>query len=347
MKILVWGQGFRYCHSPEGGGGWHGSEARERGLAEGLARLGHEVHLASAWDGPTWTPGLWRRSAPDPLPTYAAVVVCGETGLAEVRARPDVLRELEVHPLVAVHADRPPHGDLRWARVVAASSRACLDLLDPAPFRALVPWGAPEVPDVPAPLPLRTRPRAIYAGTAPPRFLEALRYLAEGGGLEVWFAGLLRPSEQHSWGGLRNPSDRDRLLPGVRLLSDVVGESAEHGAGPVRLRTLLGVLSRFDVGLNLAVVPEYPMTNCKVHDYLAAGLPVASESGGPDGPLVRAEGGAVVPRGDLQALRAAAVRLASNPGDRAARRNRARARGWTASARVLEEVLLAAGNVSR
>lgn len=346
MRVLVWGLGPEYGHAPEPGDGYHGGESRERGLAAGLALLSHEVHLVSAWDGPTTTSGLWRRSVPDPLPSYDAVVVCGEAGLASVRQRPDVLRALDGHPAAAVHVDRPPAGDLGWARVVAASSRACFNRLDPAPLRVLVSWGHPEIPEGPSPFADR-RPRAIFAGTAPPRFLDALRRLAEGDGPEVWFAGLLRPSEAHSWGGLRDPSDRARLLPGVRFLSDLVGESG-FGAGPVRYRDVLRLLPHFDVGVNLAVAPEYVMTNCKVADYHAAGLPVASEAGGPDCVEVRAEGGAVVPHLDVLALGAAVAQLASDPGDRERRRDRARSRSWVASARALEGALTAvAGNVSR
>jgi glycosyltransferase involved in cell wall biosynthesis len=274
-----------------------------------------------------------------PLREYDGVFLIDYPGMRTALARPEIAPQLLAHPKVLVTLDAIWE-DVSWVPAIATTSAWSHEdfrLRYPNKPVFLAPWGvAPIDPALPSPW-ADVRPRLVYLGLVLPRYLDVLNWLAET--YEVWIGGLFRPNAEAQRGGLTD-AERAEQAPKLKFLSDILpGHPLWCGNGPVIYGSYWSALNHASLGLNFSVAPRYSAVNCKILEYLGAGLPVVSEVGGPNASDILTLGaGQVVPQGDRDALaRAIELELATQRDRGRIREDARRMASWPASAEIIHQ----------
>lgn len=345
MRLLAIG----FCHAfPDSGFGCaHGAEGREVEMVRAMARRGWEVDWVATTSGPRKdAPGVVRKpwDALMPVGAYDAVMVVDFSGLRSLNSRPYIFDCVRRHPRVLMLVDGEIGEDAHGMPVFAAScTEAAEDFRRryPAALAITVPWAFAPVPDgLPSPWP-DDRPRAVFLGIVDDQTLSRLNSLAERGvrdGFEVWIGGLFRPTPDAMFGGLTDDERAKMCSPELRFLSDLLGRPMKHG--PVMYAAYWPALSHARVGLNFVPAPRRAV-NCKIHEYIGAGLPVVTEWGTPNGvDVLTLDAGHVVPRDDPEAYYRALVELVHQLPERHRLKRAAQAlASWDSAAGIVDRFL--------
>lgn len=356
MRAFVIGQCFGYAAS--GYASAHGVEARDLGIARGLAKRGWQIDLAATTTGPT-DDGLINRIGWNDLDLnkYQAIVLIEITSWRYAQRYPGVAVQIADHGNVAAILDSVYEDDVSFLRIAGQTSPQLVARHRksyPQHDVFLCPWAVSDIPEgLPSPWATPTV-RAITMTLVRPRYLVALNKLAEDRRFETWVGGLFLAGGR-GWGGLTTEERASMCHPRLHFMSDLVpyvsdlrpaGEPispthyshGEPGHGPVRYGDHFPFMIHADVGLNWVEGQSWAAISCKLGDYLGAGLPCVSEAGVPNnGDIVTLNCGEIVPQGDTEVMREAILRQVAIGHDRAAIRQAARAMGtWEDHAAILD-----------
>mgnify|MGYP001561855290 CR=1 FL=1 len=339
MRVLIVGRCFGYAAS--GCASAHGVELRDIEIARAIARRGHDVHMVSTTVGRT-DDGLFDRvpwSSVEPR-KYDAIVLSEIVGHRMLSKQPR-FDDAMAHPNVigvfdGIHKDDHETEYVRAVGMTTPNGVVEYQRRHPGKDVFLLPWAMTDVPlDVRSPWP-DARPRAIYLGIVNDRFLDAMGKLAAAGDVEVWIAALFLVDGR--FGGVDDACRAAQVHPGIRFLSDVIPQgSAAHG--PVRCGAAHAHLAHADVGLNFTLSSSTNVINCKLADYLGAGMRVVSEEGAVNnGDVVTLRAGRIVPWNDPATFCRAVAEEACVKHDRRNAAARARALcSWSdVAGRILE-----------